>query len=83
MSNYAPPASHYGKHGGLEHSKDGMSHHSMVNVNPAFDTGFYDPGEYSKAGDVHKADRGMSPSDVHQEQAAGSGGIQKGASEAH
>ena len=82
MSNYAPPASHYGKHGGLEHSKDGMSHHSEKNVAPAFDTGFYGmPSAHAE--DVHKADRGMSPEDVHQAQAPGSGGIQKGASEAH
>ena len=79
--SYGHGSEAYGKSGGLEHSKDGMSHASHKNVSPAFDTGFYNPGH--KADDVHKADRGMSPSDVHQEQAAGSGGMQKGASEAH
>jgi len=82
MGAYAPSAEHYGKSGGLEHSKDGMSHSSVKNVSPSFDTGFYGmPSAHAE--DVHKADRGMSPSDVHQEQAAGSGGMQKGASEAH
>jgi len=66
--------------GNIEHSKDGMSHASHKNVSPAFDTGFYHMDDHLQ-GDVHKADRGFSPTDVVQPQAAGH--IQKGASEAH
>ena len=67
---YGHDASAYGKSGGLEHSKDGMSHASSKNVSPSFDTGFYDAGADKR--DPSHFEGGLSPNSVQAPHAAGS-----------
>lgn len=66
--SYGNGAGAYGKHSGLEHSKDGMSHASEKNVAPAFDTGFYEMGHAKH--DPSSYEGGSSPDSVKAPQAA-------------
>jgi len=70
MGKYADHGTEaYGRSGGLEHSKDGMSHQSHVNIDPGFDTGFMDAGGDKR--DPSHFDGGLSPNMVKAPAAAG------------